>query len=339
MENEELYSDPRLYNDGSGRGAMIAKPVATPANAMANMKSLRPGGSAAPISQENTNESIESDDSETQYDTDYLESLFNGENLSEEFMSKTKIIFEAAINEKVSLIEQNILEAAKEIIEEQVNSRTNHITEQVDNYLNYVISEWMEENKVAIERGLRTEIAEHFMLGLKELLEETFIDVPESKYDIVDEITKANEELQEQLNEQIRKNIELVNENTARLCAEAFIDISSDLTDTEIEKLASLSEGIEFSNLEQYKEKVNILKESYFTKNSGNYQNQQNLTEESTGQMPLSENVNPGMNALVEAMSRLNRNTKKPQQKINENSNAAKLMSMLNSNMSQDQYI
>lgn len=344
MANEQMYSDPRLYMDAHGKGAVVNQPISSPELAMQNMKTLRPGGGAyvqmpggpgQVKANVESNEELETDEQPS--DTDYLESLFNGENLSEEFMQKAAVIFEAAINEKVSLIEQSILEAAKEIIEEQVAEKTEILTEQLDNYLNYVITEWAEENKVAIEKGLRTEIAEHFMIGLKELLEETFIEVPEEKYDVLDEMATANEDLQKQLNEQIIKNIELSNEITARLCAESFMDIASDLTDTEVEKLSTLAEGIEFTNVEQYTEKVKLLKESYFNKQLSESATQQNLFEETTGQQATSNN--PEMNALVQAMSRLNRNVIKPSAKINENTNAGKLFNMINPNIATDQYI
>ena len=347
MANEQMYSDPRLYNDGSGRGAVVNPSVATPELAMANMKTRRPGGGAyvqlpggpgQVVRNANANEEIDADSEEESQElqNDYLESLFNGENLSEEFMQKTAVIFEAAINEKVAIIEQSILQAAKEIIEEQVQANTENLTDHLDNYLNYVITEWMEENQVAIERGLRTEIAEHFMSGLKELLDETYFSVPEDKYDIIDEMAEANEELQKQLNEQIKKNIELVNEVTARLCAESFMQIADDLTDTETEKLATLAEGIEFNNLEQYTEKVKLLKDSYFNKSNTDFA--QNLYEEVTSQPAVSNN--PEMNALVNAMSRLNRNYVKPTQpKVNENTNAGKLLTMINPNIALDQNI
>jgi len=353
MANEQMYSDTRLYDDGSGRGAVINQAIATPDQAIKNMQTRRPGGGAyvqlpggpgQVMKNAKSNEDIEVDSEENNETSDdqidYLATLFDGENLSEQFMTKASVIFEAAINEKVKLIENAILEAAQEVILEQVEANTETLTEQLDNYLNYVITEWMDENKVAVERGLRTEIAEHFMLGLKELLEETFIDVPDEKYDVLDEMAESNEELQNQLNEQIKKNIELSNEITARLCAESFMDLSKDLTDTEVEKLASLAEGIEFNTVEQYSDKVKLLKESYFNRpstTSATTTQQQNLFEESTD--PRAINTDPSMNALLSAMSRINRNVVKPQQKIKENTNAGKLLNMINPNIVSDQYI
>jgi hypothetical protein len=344
MANEQIYSDPNLYNDGSGRGAMINPPLSTPELAMKNMQTLRPGGAAyvqLPGGQK-AQMNAEQTEEEDQRNLDYLESLFSGENLSDEFMAKAATIFEAAIHEKVTIVEKAILEAAKEVIQEQVEEKTEYLTEQLDSYLNYVITEWMDDNKVAVERGLRTEIAEHFMVGIKELLDETFIDVPESKYDIIEEMANANDELQNQLNEEIRKNIQLSNEITARLCAESFFEISNGLTDTEVEKLATLAEGIEFANVDQYKEKVKLLKESYFNRQTTpqqNYSTRQNLVEENLNPNAIRENNDPVMSSLVNAIGRLNKNRVKQPAQLPENSNNGKLLNMLNTNIATDQYI
>lgn len=351
MANEQSYSDPKLYDDGSGRGAVVNQPVSTPQNAAANAQSLRPGGAAyvqlpgGPGNVTKNAEATEDVDDESEKlkaktSVDYLESLFNGESLSEQFMAKAATIFEAAIHEKVSIIEQAIIAASQEIITEEVESRTQLLTEQVDGYLNYVITEWMEDNKVAVERGLRTEIAEHFMVGLKELLEETFIDVPEEKYNVLDELTEANTDLQKQLNVQIQKNIELVNENTARHCAESFMEISNGLTDTEVEKLATLAEGIEFGSVQQYTDKVKLLKDSYFKRSSSS--SHQNLTEEATNPNAMRDAANPEMSALVNAMTRFGKswsNKAQPSSSVKENSNGGRLLNMLNTNRVTDQYI
>jgi len=344
MANEQMYSDPKLYSDAHGKGAVINQPLSTPELAVQNMKTLKPGGGAyvqLPGGQQNVQNTNEDEEkqNESEIDTDYLESLFDGENLSEEFMNKAATIFEAAIHEKVNIIENAIIQAAHEIIEEQVQEKSKNLTEQLDQYLNYVITEWMEENKVAVENGLRTEIAENFMLGIKELLEETFIDVPSEKYNLVDELAEANEELQNQLNEQIKKNIDLSNEITARLCAESFFEISNGLTDTEVEKLATLAEGIEFANVDQYKEKVKLLRESYFNKKSSLTINQQNLVEENLNPNASREAVDPTMTSLVNAIGRINKNRAKPAQTISEKTNAGKLLNMINPNFTTDQYI
>lgn len=273
------YSSTQLYMDAEGKGAKIAEPIADPGAAVVPQY-------LKPLAQQQMQEE----------DVDYLANLFDGENLSEEFKLKAATIFEAAINEKVSIIEQHILQAAKEVIEEQVIAQQENLVEHVDGYLNYVISEWMEENKVAIENGLRTEIAENFINGLKDLFETSFIDVPQEKYNVLDDLYAANSELQENVNGLIKENMTLKNEITARLCAEAFIEESSDLADTQVERLASLAEGIEFSNIEQYRQKVALLKESYF----GNGNKETKTSNEITTPVDLNESVSY-VNSGVEA--------------------------------------
>ena len=271
---------------------------------------------------------------------DYMSSLFDGENLSEDFKFKTKTIFEAAINERVSLIENNILSASKEIIEEQVIANTQEIVEQVDQYLNYVISEWMEENKVAVERGLRTEIAENFINGLKDLFESSFIDVPQEKYNVLDDIFEANNELKESLNQLMKENISLKNEINARLCAEAFMEETSGLADTQVEKLAKLAEGIEFENADQYRRKVSLLKESYFGAKNPNKQVGSMLTEDMDSSPVLTENTgsDPFVSTVANTISVLNKNTPKVEKMYNSPS-SARLAGLINPGIAKDNFI
>jgi len=330
------YSSTKLYMDATGKGAQVATPIADPVQSLKNKQTIAAKETAVTAN--------------LQDGVDYLASLFDGENLTEDFKLKAETIFEAAINEKVSLIEQNILAAAKEVIEEQVVSQQDMFVEQVDGYLNYVITEWMEENKVAIENGLRTEIAENFIHGLKSLFETSFIDVPQEKYNVIDDLYDANSELQENVNNLIKENINLKNEITARLCAEAFIEEAAGLADTQVEKLAKLAEGIEFSGVEQYKQKVALLKESYFgsnreesapvaTKNSYVQQTSRmvSLTED-TGSFVGTDVDNAGMENIVNTLSMLNRN-KARTQKLDEVTSADRVRSLLNSGTVQDNFI
>ena len=196
--------------------------------------------------------------------SDFAEALFEGEELSESFKQKCIAIFEAAVNEKVAIIEQAMLSASTKIINEQVGQSVESITEGVDKYLTYVCEEWMKENQVAVEQGMKTEIVENFIYGLKDLFENSFIDVPDEKYNVVDELFESNSELEAKLNHQISENIELRNTLVAHQCAEVFAEAANGLADTEVEKFASLVEGIEFDSVEQYKEKVSVIRESYF---------------------------------------------------------------------------
>lgn len=239
-------------------------------NSGANMASLRPGsvppgpgGEAGPQGASKGGQS-EDEEKKVQDVQEHLEALFNGETLSEEFMSKAKTIFEAAINERVEAMREVVLNEAAAVIQEEVESAVNELAERLDDYLGYVVEEWMEDNKLAVENGIRTEIAENFMSGLKELFETHYIEVPQEKYDVVDGLFQENEELESSLNEQIQQNIELQKQLFAHQAGQVFAQVSDGLTDVEVEKFASLAEGVDFDSLEQYAEKLNVIKESYF---------------------------------------------------------------------------
>ena len=199
-----------------------------------------------------------------------VSSLIAGEELSEEFKEKTHTIFEAAIKSKLRS-EVARLEEEKEIaIEEEVESFKSELTEKVDSYLSYAINEWMEENKLAIERGLKSELAEDFISGLKGLFEEHYIDVPNEKYDVMEEQSEKIDELENKLNESFEKNIEL-SKAVSKLVREKIIKESAEgLTDTESDKFFSLAEEIEFIDEESFVEKLDTIKESYFQKSVKN---------------------------------------------------------------------
>jgi hypothetical protein len=359
------YSSPALYDDGTGRGAAINPPFSKPNDAVGNMKTLSP---AQLLKKAKKKKEVQEEG------VDHLEALFDGEDLSEEFKEKAITIFEAAINERVTFLESHILQAAKEIIQEQQQAAKEVVLEaqqaakevvleakqatkevvfestagtsealinQIDNYLNYVISEWMTENKVAVERGLRTEIAENFIHGLKDLFESSFIDVPNEKYNVLDDLYDANEELQENVNNLIRQNVALKNEVNAHLCAEAFMQQAQGLADTQVEKLAKLAEGIEFENPQQYSQKVALLRESYFgngkTQSRG-ASRQAMLTEDSyDSYVGTSDTSDPMMQSVVNTISLLQKN--KPMiEKVIPDQNQ-KLASLINPNIVKDNFI
>ena len=229
--------------------------------------------------------------------SDFAKALFDGEELSDSFKEKCIAIFEAAVNEKISLMEQSMLEASKKIIEEQVAESVSTITEGVDKYLTYVCEEWMKENELAVESGMKTEIVENFIHGLKELFENSFIDVPDEKYNVVDELFESNSELETKMNDLITENVNLKNQLIAHQCAEVFVEASKGLADTEVEKFASLAEGIEFDSVDQYKEKINVLRESYFSENKTTPE------ETFTESIKTSNTVIPEMDAYVRTIS------------------------------------
>jgi|TARA_B110000908_G_scaffold42012_1_gene51026 hypothetical protein len=205
---------------------------------------------------------------ETQIDTSAeLDALVESEaTLSDEFKAKTAVIFEAAVKSKLSEEVDRIEAQYKEELAEEISSTKSELVEKVDSYLNYVVESWMEENQVAIQSGLRTEIAETFMDKMKDLFTESYIEVPASKVDLVDELAESVEELETRLNETTQKVIDTSEELEVYKRETIIREASSDLAETQVEKLKSLVEGIDFEDEEQFASKVKTVKESYFTK-------------------------------------------------------------------------
>jgi hypothetical protein len=195
-----------------------------------------------------------------------VSALTEGEELSEEFKNKASTIFEAAVKSKLrSEVERIESEKTQEVAEE-INRVRDEITEKVDSYMNYVVEEWMKENEIAIERGLKGEIAEDFISGLKSLFEEHYIDVPDEKYDLLGQQSEKIDELEAKLNEQIEKSAAIKKQNDKLVRESVFAEVASDLADTEVEKFKSLAEEVEFTNEESFRNKLDTLKESYFPK-------------------------------------------------------------------------
>ena len=199
--------------------------------------------------------------------SDDLNALVESEaTLSEEFKAKTAVIFEAAVKSKISE-EINRLETEyAEQLAEEVSTTKADLVEKVDSYLNYVVEQWMEDNKLAIHSGLRTEIAEGFMGKLKDVFTESYIAVPDSKIDLVDELAEANEELEAQVNEATIKAMAISEELVSLKRAAVIREASKDLAETQVEKLTSLAESVDFENEKAFAQKVATLKESYFAK-------------------------------------------------------------------------
>ena len=185
--------------------------------------------------------------------------------LSEEFKAKTAIIFEAAVKSKIATEVNRLEEEYAQQLDEEVSSIKEDLVEKVDSYLNYVVEQWMEDNALAIQSGLRSEIAEGFMDKLKDLFVESYVEVPESKVDLVDELATANEELEEQYNDAVAKAM-TIQEELEQYKREAIIrEASRDLAETQIEKLTKLAESVEFESEDAFAAKVATLKESYFS--------------------------------------------------------------------------
>ena len=186
--------------------------------------------------------------------------------LSEEFKDKAATIFETAVKTRIKE-QTKILEAQfEEKLSAEKETMKEAMVEKVDSYLNYVVEEWMKENELAVERGIRTEIAEDFITGLKDLFKEHYIDVPEEKYNVLDDLTNQVKDLEGKLNEQIEKNVNLTKEVNNSERDKLVAEVSADLADTEKEKFASMAENVEFDSAPKFREKLETIKESYFPK-------------------------------------------------------------------------
>ena len=204
---------------------------------------------------------------EEAYDMDEdVNALLGGEELSEEFREKAKVVFEAALNSKVKEIQEALETQYATQLEEAKEELKTSLVERVDSYLEYVCEEWMTENELAVEHGIKSEMTESFLSGMKNLFEEHYVTIPEDKYDVLESMVEKLDEMETKLNEQIDKNIDL-NKRLAESTADSILDqISEGLAATQKEKLASLAESVEFESEDEYREKLETLKESYFSR-------------------------------------------------------------------------
>ena len=200
---------------------------------------------------------------------EHVEALVNGEgDLSEEFKRKAATVFEAAVKSKIRTEIERLENEYEEKLKEGVESATEEMTDKVDTYLNYVTEEWMKENELAIERGLKGEIAEDFISGLKQLFEDHYIDITDEKYDVLEAQSEKISELESKLSETIERNVSLKDNNASLVKEQVISEVSEDLADTEIEKFKSLVDDVDYADEESYREKLGTLKESYFPKTS-----------------------------------------------------------------------
>ena len=258
-----------LKNDAEDLGAPVVKPTDSNPDAAKKVSKV-----SDQVNKDAKDGSLEKDNKpttaseEVEIDlTDDVKALVSADaDLSEDFKDKAATIFETAVKTRIK--EQSaILEAQ---FEEKLASETETVkeamVEKVDSYLNYVVEEWMKENELAVERGIRTEIAEDFITGLKGLFKEHYIDVPEEKYNVLDDLTSQVKDLESKLNEQIEKNVVLAKGTNELTRASLVVSVSEDLADTEKEKFVSMAENVEFDSAEKFAEKLETIKESYFPK-------------------------------------------------------------------------
>ena len=223
-----------------------------------------------------------------------VSALLEGEELSEEFQEKARTIFEAALRSKVEEIKEGMVAAYDEAYEERLTEEVAEIktalTERVDSYLEYVAEEWVTENRLAIESGLKAEMTESFLSGMKSLFEEHYVSIPEEKYDVLESMVEKLDEMETKLNEQIEKNITLNSRLSESVADGIFDEVAEGLALSQKEKLASLAESVEFESAKTYREKLEMLKESYFSAKKAPKAQTENLSEEvdvdATGHAP-----------------------------------------------------
>ena len=233
---------------------------------------------------------------------DDVNALLGGEELSEEFREKAKLVFETALNSKVAEVKEALEAKYQETLEEKIAEEKTALSERVDSYLEYVADEWFTENTLAVEQGLKTELTESFLSGMKGLFEEHYVSIPDDKYDVLESMVEKLDDMETKLNEQIEKNVGL-NKRLGESVANGILESVSDgLAATQKEKLASLAESVEFESEESYREKLETLKESYFASKGTPTSNTENLSEgvdNSVGSVSHS----PSMDAYLKSLS------------------------------------
>ena len=282
---DAVASEPtHLQNDAEDLGAPVVKPTDSNPDSTKKVKKItsdpaqknedeaslpkdnKPSGAAEEV--ESSDDEVIAEDSIDDIDlSDDVKALVSSDaDLSEEFKEKAATIFETAVKTRIKE-QTKIIEAQ---YEKKLASETDTVkeamVEKVDSYLNYVVEEWMKENELAVERGIRTEIAEDFITGLKGLFKEHYIDVPEEKYNVLDDLTGQVKDLEDKLNEQIEKNVNLSKDVSESNREKLIAQVSEDLADTEKEKFGSMAENVEYDSAEKFQEKLETIKESYFPK-------------------------------------------------------------------------
>jgi len=263
------------------------------------------------VSEEETTETEEEVVAEEEETIEYsleddINALVEGEDLSEEFKEKAATIFEAAINSKVAGIKEELTASYEEKLVEEVASIKEELKDRVDSYLEYVADEWIAENQLAVESGLKEEMTESFISGMKSLFEEHYVTIPEEKYDVIESMVDKLDEMEGKLNEQIEKNVALNKRLAESVSDVVFAEVTDGLAQTQKDKLAGLVDNVEFESETAYREKLNTLKESYFPTKTAQRNTTENLTEE-TGSTDYTSSVTPSMEAYLKTLTRVSK--------------------------------
>ena len=326
VNKDAVASEPSpLKNDAEDLGKAVVKPtdpdgqtaakkvkkVSDQVNKNANDGSLPKDNTPAGMKEEEVEvegEEIAEDKAESEIEIDLSDDVkalvSTDADLSEEFKDKAATIFETAVKTRIKE-QTKILEAQfEEKLSKETETVKEAMVEKVDSYLNYVVEEWMKENELAVERGIRTEIAEDFITGLKDLFKEHYIDVPEEKYNVLDDLTNQVKDLEGKLNEQIEKNVNLTKEVNNSERANIVVEVSADLADTEKEKFASMAENVEFDSADKFREKLETVKESYFPKTKIEETSSKDEVDSVAANEPAVEASSDAMAAYTAAISK-----------------------------------
>jgi len=235
-----------------------------------------------------------------------LNALISGEELSEAFQEKARTIFEAAIKTKISELKEELKVEYEQSLIEEVNVIRTELTERTDSYLEYVADEWISENQLAVEHGLKTEMTESFLEGMKSLFEDHYVSIPEEKYDVLNSMVEKLDEMEDKLNEQINKNVAL-NKRLSESAADVILaDVSEGLAVSQKDKLHSLAENVEFDSEDKYREKLETLRESYFPANPGTPKDKSENLSEGTASVPQKQ-VSGSMEAYMASLGRMSK--------------------------------
>ena len=257
--------------------------------------------------EETTTDEVVEEEEEIEYSVeDDINALIEGEELSESFREKAATIFEAAINSKVKGIKEELTASYEEKLIEEVASIKEELKDRVDSYLEYVADEWIAENQLAVESGLKEEMTESFISGMKSLFEEHYVTIPEEKYDVIESMVDKLDEMEGKLNEQIEKNVALNKRLAESVSDVVFAEVTDGLAQTQKDKLAGLVDNVEFESETAYREKLNTLKESYFPTQKAQRNTTENLTEE-TGSTDYTSSVTPSMEAYLKTLTRVSK--------------------------------
>ncbi|NBW41854.1 T4 prohead core scaffold protein [bacterium] len=241
--------------------------------------------------EETTDEEVVAEEEEVvaEYDIEEdINALLQGEELSEEFEEKARTIFEAAIKAKSTEIQEELTAQYEQALQEEVATIKEELTDRVDAYLEYVAEEWMTENQLAVEQGLKTEMTESFLTGIRSLFEDHYVSIPEEKYDVLNSMVEKLDEMEDKLNEQIERNIALKQRLAESVADVIFSEVCEGLALSQKEKLASLAENVEFDSEDTYREKLVTLRNSYFPANSGTQRdNSENISESADATSPV----------------------------------------------------